>query len=171
MRFFPFYFALFLLIAGVAGCVEEVEEEIEIDKATHDEAAIKAFNEIAEQWDAGVGAGDADAIAALLTDDYVRMNPDEPIIEGKEAFLESLRAFLEENDVRDSKNVIVEVRLAGDWACVRGAWTGVRTPKATGEAVSLSGKWVDIRELQPDGSWKISLTIANRDAPLPIPAE
>ena len=107
------------------------------------------------------------AIAELITDDYVMMAPDQPAIEGKEAFLAYYKALLEENDVKNAKNVVGDVRLAGDWAVVRGTYTAVRTPKATGEPINVRSKWVDIRELQPDGSWKFSLSIGNSDAPLP----
>jgi len=171
MRFFPFYCALLLLVVAVPGCTQAVEEEVEIDKAAQEEAAIQALNEIAEQWDAAANAGDVDALAALFTEDYVQMDPDVPTIEGKEAVVADIRAFHEENDVQDAKSVIVEVRVAGDWAYVRGHWTSVVTPKATGELINISGKWVDICELQPDGSWKFARTIANLDAPLPVAEE
>jgi len=171
MRFFPVYVALLLLAITVPGCTQAVEEEVEIDKAVQEEAAMKAFNEMSEQWSAAANAGDVDAIAALLTDDCIRMNPDIPILEGKEAAVGRLRAFHKENDVQDHKLVIVEVRLAGDWAYVRGTVTSVVTPKTTGEPMTRSSKWVEIRELQPDGSWKISRTIHNRSAPLPVAPE
>jgi uncharacterized protein (TIGR02246 family) len=171
MRFFPVYFALVLLLIAVPGCTEAVEEDIEIEKATQEESAIEALTEMAAQWDAAANAGDVDALAAMLTDDYLRMNPDEPTVEGKEAVVADIKAFREENDVRDVKSELVEVRVAGDWAYVRGQWTSVVTPKATGEPINISGKWVDICELQPDGSWKLARTISNLDAPLPVTEE
>jgi uncharacterized protein (TIGR02246 family) len=172
MRLLSFCFALLLLVVVLPSCVPQpAEEEVTIDTAAQKEAAIKSFNEMAERWNAALNAGELDAVAELLTDDYVMMEPDRPAIEGKEAFLAYLRALLEENDIQDAKNVVGEVRLAGDWAVVQGTYTAVRTPKATGEPINITAKWVDIRELQPDGSWKYALSIGNRNAPLPATPE
>ncbi|MFH1964519.1 MAG: hypothetical protein ABIJ42_03165, partial [Acidobacteriota bacterium] len=57
-------------------------------------------------------------------------------------------------------------RLAGDWGYCRGSWSGTRIPKAGGDPIHVTGKWMDIRERQADGSWKLSRGSGNPDQPL-----
>jgi len=132
-----------------------------------EQAAKDAFIEIAKAWDEAVDAGDVEALAEFMTDDYIRMIPDVPALVGKQAVIADAIAFFEANDLENTKNVIQEVRLADDWAYVRGSWTLIRTPKVTGEPINVSGKYMEIRERQADGSWKISRTVLNLDHPLP----
>ena len=93
------------------------------------------------------------------------------MVEGKEAVRVSILADFDEMNYEDSKGIVDEIRLAGDWAFVRGTWSGSITPKAGGEPFKDTTKWIDIWERQPDGSWKASLTILNSDLPVPESAD
>ena len=92
-----------------------------------------------------------------------------PAIVGKDAFLEYIRPFHDIYTIQESKDVSEEIRIAGDWASVRGTWKGTLVPKAGGEPIHLTGKWIDIRERQADGSWKISRASVSTDQPFEMP--
>ena len=166
MRIFLSFLLVTLLFA--ISCTAPPAEEAVVDDTAQKEADIQAFKEIDAKWDKAVFAGDADAFMALVTDDYIRMEPDEPAMVGKEAFRESQQSFFDKYSLQDSDNVIEEIRLAGDWAYVRGSWSGTIIPKGGRDPISSSDKWIDIRERQSDGSWKISRTCGNSDAPLDL---
>jgi len=170
MRFVLACFSLFVLLAGLSGCAPATEPAPEIDLAAEEEAAREAIEEMAEQWDAAMNAGDYEAVADLFTDDGIQMGADAPALVGKAAIRNAMKTDFEENTVQ-SENVTEEIRLAGDWAVVRGTYKEIRTPKAGGEPIELVGKWLDVYERQADGSWKISRDAWNLDHPLPAPSE
>lgn len=128
--------------------------------------AKKAIEDLDEQWDAAMNAGDYEIIAGFFTEDAIRMEADVPAQVGREAILTAVRSNMEENTI-ESKSVTEEIRLAGDWAVVWGTYEETARPKAGGEPVHTTGKWMEIHEKQADGSWKISRSIGNRDAPPP----
>ncbi len=163
--------ACLLLVFAAVGCTSAPEEAV-VDDSVQKEADMQALQAMADKWDAASVAGDLEAIAALVTDDFVRMPQDEPATVGKEAYIDSLRDFFETYSLEDSKNEIVEARICGDRAAVSGNWRGTVVPKAGGEPFQATGKWIDIRERQADGTWKFSQVSANSDAPWPaLPEE
>ena len=142
-----------------------------VNNSAQDEADIQAIKEIEAKWDAATNAGDPDVLLGLLTDDVILMNPNEPIKEGKEAVRIGILADFEEIDYENLKSIVAEVRLAGDWAYARGTWSGTVTSKAGGESFQDTGKWIDIFERQPGGSWKVSRDMYNSDLPVPESAD
>ena len=166
MRFFLCFFLITFLF--VFSCAAPPAEEAVVDDTAQEEADIQAMYRIAEQFDAADVAGDVDAIWALVTDDYIRMEPDKAAIMGKENFRKSLQPFHDEYSLQEPKHVIEEIRLAGDWAYVRGSYSATIVQKAGGEPIPFTSKWIDIRERQEDGSWKISRCSVNWDAPLDL---
>ena len=165
MRIFSFLFLGTVFFA--LSCAIQPAEEAVVDDTAQKEADIQAINTVAELWDEADAAGDVDALMSLVTDDFIRMEPNKPAIVGKEAFRESLQQpSNDEYSLQDAKDVIEEIRLAGDWAYVRGSWSGTVVLKAGGDPIHVTSKWMDIRERQKDGSWKISRASVNEDAPL-----
>jgi uncharacterized protein (TIGR02246 family) len=148
-------------------CTAPASEPPAVDDKAQREADTQAIKEVEAKWDAATNANDADGIMALLTDDIIVVPPNAPAIEGKEAVRRFLVADFEENSYKDTKGSVVEVRLAGDWAYVRGTWRGTVTPKAGGESSEDIGQWIEIFDRQPDGSWKISRNMYSSDLPLP----
>ena len=158
MRFFMLLLSILILAACAA-------PPVVVDDTAREEADIQAINRIGELWDAADAAGDVDAFLELVTDDYIRMEPNKPVIVGKEAFRDFLQSFHDKYRLENGRDVIEEIRLADDWAYVRGTWSGTVVPKAGGDPVHVTSKWIDIRERQADGSWKISRGCVNEDAP------
>jgi ketosteroid isomerase-like protein len=111
-------------------------------------------------------AGDVEGLLALVTTDHMKIEPNAPVITGKEAYRSSRQAVFEQYSFEDSDCVAVEVRLADDWACARGTWSTKIVPTNGDEPFQDSGNWIDIFDRQPDGSWKSSRSIYVSEVPL-----
>ena len=56
-----------------------------------------------------------------------------------------------------------EVEIWGDWAYARTTITGTATPYGDGNPIQIDMKALQILRRQPDGSWKVSRYINNRN--------
>jgi len=120
------------------------------------EATSKAFVE-------GVNAKDWAAVAATYTEDAALMPPNAPSVEGRADIQAFFEAF---PPISDFNFEIIEVEGQGDMAYVRGAYTMTITPEG-GDPIADTGKYIEIRKKQADGSWLLYLDIFNSDLPLP----
>ena len=151
------------IVFFLAACTPPPVEETVVDDSAQKKADIQAINKVNELWDVAALAGNMDGTLALVTDDYIRWQSGEATIVGKEALRAVFQGFRDKYRTESVKDVADEIRLAGDWAYVRGSWTGTIVPKAGGDPMEVEGKWMDIRERQPDGSWKISRASVHPD--------
>ena len=115
---------------------------------------------------AALNAGDADAWAASFTDDGVQMPPHFGANVGKTPIRGWGKSVLNLFACRFSLSV-EEVRVAADWAFERGRYGITLAPRAGGEPMDDSGKYITVYQRQSDGSWKIARDIWNSDQPLP----
>jgi len=155
--------AFALIVVACASVTEQPQPAAEPPSQAEDVAAIKAMP---AKYEAAYNASDAAALAELHTEEAIRMPPNEPALVGKEA----IQSWYQTRFDQFTPQVTVsheEVEVAGDWAFARGSYTSTQTPKAGGEPVEDSGKFLTISKRQPDGSWKIYRTIYNSDNPLP----
>lgn len=115
-------------------------------------------------------AGDADAVAALYSEDAVEMPPNLPAREGRAAIRESYAEFFG-LDVEVSEFTLNSVELDGanGVAFERGTWTWTGIPPGMTESMSDTGKYIGIARKQADGSWLWTSVIWNSDVPLPQP--
>ena len=147
---------IFLVITAMGICA--CDQKTDLTKVTEQQKEVNA------KWDKAMNAGDADALASLYADDAIRMSPNEPVWEGKEAIRNGFRSLLEKNSV-NGVNLVTDVILTDDYAIVRGTSKYDVIPKTGGDTIHGKGKYLDIRKLQPDGSWKSVLSIWNSDLP------
>ena len=115
---------------------------------------------------AALNAGDADAWAACFTHDGVQMPPHFAANAGMTAVREWGRGLLNLFGCRFSL-AVDEVRVASDWAFERGRYTITLTPRAGGEPMDDSGKYITVYQRESDDSWKMARDIWNSDQPLP----
>ncbi|MDA2923146.1 nuclear transport factor 2 family protein [Acidobacteria bacterium AH-259-L09] len=128
---------------------------------------LEAINGLREEYIAAANAGDVDGWLATLTDDAVFMPPNELAVAGKAAIRSwVVKSFFDPFDIQLSFSH-QEVEVAGDWAFVQGRFSYSLTPKAGGEVIEESGKFIDILKRQSDGSFKYARAIWNSDNPLP----
>ena len=133
--------------------------------AERTEADVVAIQALTEAWGVALTTGDVAAMAALRTDDVVRMPPDEPVSRGKQAVEDFFRGVFEQFSVEGTWPVegTEEIVVADRWAFHLSEYILRISPKAGGEAIEEHGKVVVICHQQPDGSWKIAREIWNRN--------
>ena len=102
--------------------------------------------------------GDAAACVAVFTEDALMLPPHQPMVRGKMAIKELIQGWLDKIGGTLS-NPMLEFSFAGDLAfqVATYAFQDTNTPD--------QGKFVEILKRQPDGSWKVYLTIYNSDKP------
>jgi uncharacterized protein (TIGR02246 family) len=128
-------------------------------------ADIAAIDRVREAHVAALNQGDADAWAAVFSEDAVQMPPNAPANVGSAAIRSWGQAFLNQFGTQFSLSV-EEVRLAGDWAFERGTYTIVLSPRGGGTLKDV-GKYITIYQRQPDGSWKTARDIWNSNQQSP----
>lgn len=143
---------------------EEPVEEAVVEVAglsDEDVAAIKASTEAYVQ---AVSSKDWIAVAALYTEDAVFMPPNQTIVQGREAIQTWMEAF----PISTEFNLMaVEIDGHGDLAFVRGTLSITMASEGAPEPIKETGKYIEIRRKQQDGSWLIAIDIFNSDLPLP----
>jgi uncharacterized protein (TIGR02246 family) len=116
-----------------------------------DEAKIRAVD---SAFVVAANAGDAEAVAAVYTEDGALLPPNLPPQKGRGAIKAFWGGFLDAYTVRfELASDTVEGR--GDLAYNQGRYRFTAVPKAQGApGVADEGKFVEILRKQPDGSWK-----------------
>ena len=112
-------------------------------------ADITAIRATTEAWLQAVRAGDRAGLAATYTEDAVLMPAHAPDVRGRR----NIEAWFEKTPPVESFDLeITEIEGFGDLAYVRGTYT-VTTVIEGLEPVTDSGKYLDVRRRQADGSW------------------
>jgi uncharacterized protein (TIGR02246 family) len=112
----------------------------------------QAIRDLIARWMAASQAGDTATVLSLMTDDVVFTVPGrEPF--GKEAFAAASEAM---RGVRiDGSSDIRELKVLGDWACLRNYLEVTVTPRG-GRAVKRTGYTLTVLQKQPDGRWLLA---------------
>jgi len=128
-----------------------------------DVAAIKALLVNNQSM---ITSGDLEGWIDQFTEDAVFMQPDEEVVNGKEAGREAVRPWYEDFDMGIAVSVD-EIEVLGDRAFARWSCAFQATPKSGGDTTERNAKEIWILRRQPDDSWKCSHIIYNYDAPTP----
>ncbi len=145
---------------------EEVAEEAAAEVAALSDEDIAAIKALYDAWIPAVKSGDWDTAANLYTEDTIVMSPNQPLIEGREA----VKAFLElYPPIKEISFSPLEIDGYGDIAYVRGTYSLIILPEGAPEPIHDTGKYLEIRRKQEDGSWLLAIDIFNSDQPLPAP--
>jgi len=127
-----------------------------------EEAAIRALN---DQWEKNFENHDPAGLAALFTEDCVRMPQGGHASVGRTALEAAYRL-----DFAEAWNAGAKVRLdaeeiiiSGEYAFARGADTLLLDQDDTQVAGGEPGKWLFVYRQQPDGIWKFLWTTFNRN--------
>jgi len=127
-------------------------------------AAAVAIDSLLKEYAASLNSGDLDRWVALWTDDGIQMPPGEPAVVGKQHIRTRNGAGLDRFKF-DMGITNEELRVAGDWAYIRGTYKATLQPKQGGEPVLIDGKYMSILAKQPDGSWKLHRDAFNSNVP------
>ena len=127
-----------------------------------DETAIRA---LVAAWMTASKTGDTAKVLGMMTDDVVFLVPGQAPF-GKAAFAEASKAM--DGALIDGSSEIEELKIAGDWAFMRGFVRVVVTPPG-GNPVERAGHTLTVFARQPDGRWLLARD-ANFVAPVPVTA-
>jgi ketosteroid isomerase-like protein len=112
---------------------------------------------------AALNAGDANAWTACFDTDAVQMPPNQPPNIGTERIQEWTHGFLAAFGAEFSI-VPHDVELAGaEWAFERGSYEISLAPRAGGDPLRDTGKYLTIYRQQPNHEWLIAHDIWNSD--------
>jgi ketosteroid isomerase-like protein len=143
---------------GLAGCGWPGDDA---PSSTDDLAAIAQFN---RQYLAAINDGDIESLSRLTTESHIMIAPDRPPIVGKAANDAANSRVFEQFEIDEIWSPS-ETALGGDWAYQRGSFSVTATPKGGGEPSTTTGSFLRIYARQPDGSWRMTIDMFNRDSP------
>ena len=157
---------LVFLLCFTFGCqkAEEVAEEPGIAPLSDEDiSAIKAtFDKYVEC----ALSGDWDTFVDLFTEDTILMPPNEPILQGREAYREYMAMHPAYTEV---SLPIVEIDGCGDLAFARGTVSVKIEMEGMPEPFQDIGKFLCILKKQKDGSWLIARDSYNSDLAPSLP--
>jgi len=104
-------------------------------------------------------------VAATYTEDAVVMPANGPTVTGRAAIEQLLNTF---PPLTAFTLNVVEIEGAGDLAYDRGTYL-MTFALPGGASASDSGKFLEVRRRQADGSWLVTHDIWNSDIPVPSP--
>jgi ketosteroid isomerase-like protein len=109
--------------------------------------------------------GDWQAVSGFLTEDFLYMPTNLPMMETRAAWL----SWVETLGISMEELTFTPLRIEGrgDLAYVGGTISEVFRVGESEEAAETSAKFVWILKKQADGSWLIDLAIWNTDVPMP----
>ncbi len=145
-----FAVCIFAGMTLLAGCSSQDEANLE--------AVTAAIIDFENQYRSSQNAGDIDRFMYLWTEDGILMPPNGPPVIGKDQIRVGTAGYLDQFTY-DLDGTTAEVEVAGGWAFTRGTYTITVTPKEEGQPVFIDGKFINILERQPDGSWKMHRSI------------
>jgi uncharacterized protein (TIGR02246 family) len=160
---------LLILVALLLSACQPIVAQPPAMAQPSDEDVTAAVNAIWHEYEASQMASDPDRWIALWTEDGVKMPPNGPAVEGRDAIFARVQRGMTNAPVDEMVITALETQSAGDWAFSRGIFTGTFTIADTGEQESMDGKFMTILQRQLDGTWKIHRDIHNSNVP-PAPA-
>ena len=144
--------ALVLLTVGTA-----IAQESAKSGGQGASSIAQALTDMEHQWAKASKAGDADALAPMLADDFVAMDSDGSLHSKAELIARTKKAKWTTNEIAD-----VKVTVHGDSAVVTGSWTGNGTD-GTGKPVNAKERWTDTWVKTTGGKWQC---VASASAPV-----
>jgi ketosteroid isomerase-like protein len=125
-------------------------------------AELASIRDVSDRFARHLVARDFDSIAQLYTADAVLMPPHHPAVEGRGAIRNWLGNF-----PRVSRFTLTNHAIEGraDLAYVRGSYEMTLHPEGAPGPIEDTGKFIEIRKRQPDGSWLLAVDTFNSDKP------
>jgi ketosteroid isomerase-like protein len=105
-------------------------------------------------WISAVEAGVVENYAALVTEDVVWLPPYGTPVEGRAAFAQWLKPFMENYEYSFIPTVTASQDFAG-WAWETGLFRSSMQPREGGVAQEHNGEYFILWRKDPDGAWRI----------------
>ena len=123
-------------------------------------ADLDAIAAVSRAFSEALVRRDLDTLALLYSDDAALMPPNHPAVQGRAAIKAWLGGF---PAVTQFELRVDRIDGRADLAYVRGAYTMVLKPGDAPETISDTGKFLEIRHKQPDGSWPFIVDMFSSD--------
>ncbi len=138
------------------GCAPEINPLSEDDLAAIRDGAEREIVEatLAEDWD---------RFAAGFTEDAIRMPPNEPLHEGREAIRQWTEATWGPLTTTDFSMTVRDVDGYGDLAYAWGAYSATVEVPGMPEPLQDIGKYLVVLRKQQDSQWLVSVAMFNSD--------
>jgi uncharacterized protein (TIGR02246 family) len=130
------------------------------------ETDLRAIDLVRNAHVNALNAGDANAWTAQFTDDGVQMPPNAPANTGRAKINSWSQALLGQFHVQFAL-AVEEIRVLGEWALERGAYSITMNAKAGGPAMKDAGKYITVYQRKPADGWRMARDIWNSDNPPP----
>lgn len=130
------------------------------------EADLQAIALVREAHVNALNAGDANAWTAQFTEDGVQMPPNAAANTGRAKIKSWSQGLLGQFQVRFAL-AVEEIRVLGEWALERGAYSISLNAKAGGPAMKDVGKYITVYQRMPADGWRMARDIWNSDNPPP----
>jgi ketosteroid isomerase-like protein len=140
--------AAFLLMAGMAFAQQSAPA-----MASKAEMSMNSMNveqhlkDMEQKWAAASMKGDGDALAPMLSDNFVNLDSDGSVHNRAESIERTKKAKWEVNEISE-----LRVNAFGDSAVVTGMWTG-KGVDGMGKPIDTKERWVDTW-VKKDGKWQ-----------------
>jgi len=128
--------------------------------------AIRSIAAVRQAWLDAVKAGDAERLAALVTDDVVVVHGNGRCVRGRDElkvdFLRAFEAFSIEQNAS-----LVEIVIRAAWAFEICEVESRLTPHCGGESTQVQSTTVVALNRRSDGSWKVGRVLGILDSLIP----
>jgi uncharacterized protein (TIGR02246 family) len=130
----------------------------------HDAARIHAEIDLTfAEWKAAGRRGDAEAMAALVTEDGEFWSHGRPALKGREAVRQAFLAAVAEYDIEQEWESVERI-IAGDWALDRGIERNVVIKKSDGTRIEVTQRGFSVLRKESDGWWRFARGMTNQEA-------
>ena len=160
-----YLFVLMLVVPFIVSCTTPPPPPPPIDTSAEDRLAI---NTASAQGVDAFKMGDVAAFAAIYTQGAKLLQPNSPMIVGRENIQENFQGFFEHGS-RDIQLSVIELSLNGDMAHKVGTYTLSIQPEE-GESMVDNGKYVEIWK-RVNGTWMMDVDIWNTSVSFPVAEE
>jgi len=133
-----------LVLSGCSSSEDAMRTEISASKIE--------LGQMNRDFAAALNAKDAEAAAALYTEDAVLIPPGEPLVRGRKAIEEYWRAAIESGGVRDVSVETLDALSSGSLGYETGSFV-LMANGPDGEAVIDKGRYIEVLRREPDGRW------------------
>ncbi|GEM_PF-6250079 len=142
-----------VVCVGLVGCKSNGDDwRSELD-ALEDTMTLVEFT---DAFADGFVSGDANAVAAMMTEDFVALTPGRDPIIGRDAARAAMAEDLAGMKVHSLQFVTREIEIHNNWAWAWGTSTASITPEGHETAVTLRGQFLWVLQRDLDGHWFIA---------------
>lgn len=155
-----------IAVAALTACQQaETAEQMHARMQMESDSARVAIDARGKAFAEAVNAGNADAVAAIYTEDAVLMPPDMPAVTGRDNIRAVFAGMMRQMPGMRIAFEVQDVAANGPLAVERGAWI-ITVPTPDGGSSETRGKYL-VAWHKVDGEWMMAWDIWNNDAPLP----